>query len=101
MIGAVKMAPTPVTIVMLTWNALAYTKRCLETLRRATTFGPWQLIVVDNGSTDGTVEFLEQLAWVRLLRNAPNEGFVRGCNRGIPAADPASALLAPNNAAEN
>lgn len=94
------MAPTTVTIVMLTWNALEYTKRCLETLRRATRFGSWQLIVVDNGSTDGTVQFLEQQAWLRLLRNATNEGFVRGCNRGIRAADPESDILLLNNDTE-
>lgn len=99
MIGA-QMTPTPVTIIILTWNALEYTKRCLETLRRATTFGSWQLIVVDNGSTDGTVDFLEGQAWVRLLRNATNEGFVRGCNRGIRAADPESDIILLNNDTE-
>lgn len=94
------MAPTPVTIVMLTWNALEYTKRCLETLRRATGFGPWQLLVVDNGSSDGTIEFLEGQPWVRLLRNATNLGFVRGCNRGIRAADPESDIILLNNDTE-
>ena len=50
-----------VTIIILTWNGLAYTKRCLETLRERTTFPDYEVVVVDNGSTDGTVEYLRSL----------------------------------------
>jgi GT2 family glycosyltransferase len=47
-----------VTIIILTWNGLAYTKRRLETLRARTAFPDYEVVIVDNGSTDGTVEYL-------------------------------------------
>ena len=39
--------------------------------------------MVDNGSSDGTLAYLERLPWVRVLRNPTNLGFVKGNNRGI------------------
>lgn len=73
----------PVCIVILTWNGLDYTKRCLETLRACTRFPDYRVIVVDNGSTDGTPEFLATLPWVELIRNDHNTGFVRGNNMAL------------------
>lgn len=72
-----------VTIIILTWNGLAYTKRCLETLRARTAFPVYEVVVVDNGSTDGTVEYLRSLPWLRLFENRDNLGFVRGNNRAL------------------
>lgn len=72
--------PRPVCIIILTWNGLDYTRRCLETLRTNTSFLDYRVIVVDNGSTDGTPEFLKTLDWVELIRNDQNLGFVRGNN---------------------
>jgi GT2 family glycosyltransferase len=72
-----------VTIIILTWNGLAYTKRCLETLRARTAFPEYEVVVVDNGSTDGTVEYLRSLPWLRLFENRDNLGFVRGNNRAL------------------
>ena len=46
--------PRPVTVVILTFNGLKYTRRCLETLQANTTHPDYHVIVVDNGSTDGT-----------------------------------------------
>ena len=45
------------SIVIVTHNQLAYTRQCLDSLRLLTD-EPYELIVVDNGSTDGTVEYL-------------------------------------------
>src|SRR6476660_2158600 len=61
-----------VTIIILTWNGLAYTKGCLETLRGRTAFPDYEVVVVDNGSTDGTVEYLRSLSWLRLFENGRN-----------------------------
>ena len=72
----------PVAIVVLTWNALAHTKACLEALAE-TDHPAWRVIVVDNGSTDGTVEWLRGLGWVEVVANDKNLGFTKGCNVGM------------------
>jgi uncharacterized protein YydD (DUF2326 family) len=46
------------SIVILTCNQLQYTKKCIESIFQNTR-QPYELIIVDNGSTDGTVEYLE------------------------------------------
>jgi GT2 family glycosyltransferase len=89
-----------VTIVILTWNGLNYTRRCLATLREHTDLSAHEVIVVDNGSADGTVEFLGSLDWIRVIRNKRNLGFVKGNNLGIAASDPKSDLLLLNNDVE-
>ncbi|HEX7317719.1 MAG TPA: glycosyltransferase [Pyrinomonadaceae bacterium] len=72
-----------VSIIILTWNGLAYTRRCLETLRERTRFPAYEVVVVDNGSTDGTVEYLRSLDWLRVIENGANLGFVKGNNRAL------------------
>ncbi len=76
----------PVTVVIPTWNALAYTQACIGTLRRLTDHPAWRLVVVDNGSTDGTVEWLGTVEGLTLITNPKNLGFSKACNQGIAAA---------------
>lgn len=77
------------SIVILTHNQLDYTKRCLESIAMHTPEAH-ELIVVDNASTDGTVEYLK--AWVethpqhRVIFNEENKGFSAGNNQGIGLA---------------
>jgi hypothetical protein len=87
----------PVAIVMLTWNAIAYTKSCLAALSDLTDHPSWRLIVVDNGSTDGTVEWLLDLGWPTVIRNEKNLGFTRGCNIGIAATTADEDVVLMNN----
>lgn len=82
---------------MLTWNGLHYTRECVESLRELTAGVEYQLIVVDNGSTDGTREYLRALGWVTLIENETNVGYVRGNNQGIAAAPTGSDILLLNN----
>jgi len=87
-----------VAIVILTWNGLEYTRACLESLAAHTPLRRGvHVIVVDNGSTDGTVEYLRGLPWVTLLENHRNLGYARGCNRGIRAAPAGCDVLLLNN----
>lgn len=78
-----------VSIILLTWNQWHYTEKCLASIRRHTP-EPYELIIVDNGSTDGTVEQLKVLATedkrCRLVLNADNRGYAAGCNQGIQVA---------------
>ena len=84
------------SIVILTRNQLPYTQMCLQSIRDRTD-EPYELIVVDNGSTDGTVEFLRSQAGVRLIENPDNRGFPAGCNQGIDAAEGEHVLLLNND----
>ena len=87
----------PVTIVMVTWNGLAHTRRGLDSLLPTIRGLPVEVIAVDNGSTDGTPEFLRDMPGVRCLLHASNSGFAAGANSGIGAADPASDIVLLNN----
>lgn len=88
----------PITIVILTWNGLEYTRACLESLRAHTPLGnDIQVLVVDNGSTDGTLPHLRSLDWIRLIENGRNLGFVRGNNVGIRATPKDHDVLLLNN----
>lgn len=74
------------SIVMLTLNQLDYTKLCVASVLERSTL-PFELLIVDNGSTDGTRAYLRELAGseprVRVIHNERNTGFAHGCNQGI------------------
>jgi GT2 family glycosyltransferase len=89
-----------VTIVILTWNGLDYTRRCLATLRERTSYRNYALLVVDNGSVDGTLDYLRQQPDLTLLENETNLGFARGCNQGILAAPAGADIILLNNDTE-
>jgi len=84
------------SIVILTRNQLPYTRECLDSIRLRTD-EPYELIVVDNGSTDGTVEYLRSQPDVKLIENRDNRGFPAGCNQGIRVADGDQVLLLNND----
>lgn len=73
------------SIVMLTLNNMDQTVACIHSIR-AFSDSPYELIVVDNGSTDGTVGWLYEQPDVRLIRNGTNVGFAAACNQGMAVA---------------
>ncbi len=73
------------TIVIPAWNAWEHTERCLSSLR-LTLGAEDQVVVVDNGSADGTREFLDTYGWLEVVANDENQGFARGCNQGAARA---------------
>ncbi|MFA5525795.1 MAG: glycosyltransferase [Acholeplasmataceae bacterium] len=79
-----------VTLCVLTYNRLRYTQVTLDTLRRNSEY-PFQLHVLDNGSTDGTVEYLTRLRDQGLIQRLTlldrNEGLSAGKNRLVREAD--------------
>ncbi len=85
--------PPLVSVVTLTHNKLECSRRCLSSLLR-TNYSPWELIVVDNGSTDGTREWLPELrdeaaavgVAVRHILNDGNIGCSTARNQGIAEA---------------
>jgi GT2 family glycosyltransferase len=85
------------SIVILTHNNLTYTKLCLESIRRYTREGSYELIIVDNGSTDGTIEWLQEQPDLHVIYNEENLGFPKGCNQGMAAATGDYMLLLNND----
>jgi GT2 family glycosyltransferase len=81
--------PPEASIVVVTRDNLAFLRLCLESVL-AGTEEPWELIVVDNDSSDGTPAYLAELAErnpsVQVIANASNRGFAAGCNRGAALA---------------
>lgn len=75
------------SIIIPVWNKVELTRQCLVALGPATEDVSFELIVVDNHSTDGTPEFLASLGGdVRIITNDDNLGFAKACNQGAAAA---------------
>lgn len=78
-------SPT-VSVVIPSWNTLELTRIALEHLF-ASEHAPHQVVVVDNGSEDGSADMIaETFPQVELIRNAQNEGFAIACNQGMREA---------------
>jgi O-antigen biosynthesis protein len=81
------------SIVIVSYNTLDYTRLCIESIRQYTTSGSYELIVVDNASRDGTVEWLREQSDIMSVFNKKNEGFPKGCNQGMERASGTEILL--------
>lgn len=72
-----------VSIVILNWNGKKHLATCLRSIEKVT-YKPLEVIVVDNASTDRSVEFVQKsFPWVNLMANNTNKGFSGGNNQGI------------------
>ncbi|MBE6102676.1 MAG: glycosyltransferase [Selenomonas ruminantium] len=86
------MTKNMTSIIILSYNTLELTRMCLESIR-AHTPEKYEIIVVDNASADGSLEYLREQADVRLIENKENMGFPKGCNQGLAMAEGDSLLL--------
>ena len=86
-----------VCIVIPTWNGATMLAGCLQALAEQT-WHPQQVVVVDNGSHDGTAD-LVAASWpdVGVLALPVNHGFAGGCNRGMALAAPGLDIILLNN----
>lgn len=87
----------PVSIVLLSYNIKSVCIQCIESIRKNHLPGSYELIVVDNASTDGIYEWLHEQPDIKLIRNEENLGFPRGCNFGIKAAGENDIFLLNND----
>lgn len=85
------------SIVILTYNNLEYTKECIDSIRKYTPQGTYEIIIVDNHSNDGTIEWLKRQEDLLLILNDSNHGFPGGCNQGIVASSGSEILLLNND----
>ena len=90
------------SIIIPCFNQLKYTKKCLESIEQYTT-APYELLLVDNGSTDPTREYLQKYAegheHVRIILNDKNLGFAAANNQGLQKAKGDFVLLLNNDVA--
>lgn len=84
-------------IIILTYNNLEYNKQCIESIKKHTVKDTYEIIVVDNHSTDGTVEWLKEQKDLKVILNDYNAGFPKGCNMGIGLASEECDILLLNN----
>jgi len=74
------------SVVVPNWNGMKFIGMCLDSLEK-TTFKGFEVIVIDNGSIDGSRELIEEkYPWVRLVKLPDNMGFAIACNEGIKAS---------------
>jgi GT2 family glycosyltransferase len=72
--------------VLVNYNAGAELERALRSISDELAGHPWEGVVVDNASTDGSAAAVEACsAHVRLIGNSTNAGFARGVNQGLAA----------------
>ncbi len=75
------------SIIVVTYNNLALTRLCLESIVRNTDYPNYEVIVVDNNSSDQSPEYLRHLAGqhshIQIILNAENRGFAAANNQGI------------------
>jgi GT2 family glycosyltransferase len=75
-----------VSVIVVNWNGQYVLAGCLKSLA-AQTFADFEVIVVDNGSTDGSIALLDSFPLpLRLIRNTENKGFCGANNQGIDSA---------------
>ena len=86
---------TLISVVIPTYNGSCFIARTIRSVRDQT-LADWELVVVDDGSTDGTADVVEECARldprVRLIRQE-NRGEATARNRGLAASDPASRFV--------
>ncbi len=86
------IAPT-VSAIVVTWNSRRWLPGCVGSLE-SQTCGELEIVVVDNGSTDGSVEWVrESCPRARIIENVVNRGFCVANNQGIAASTGEHVLL--------
>lgn len=88
-----------VSVIIVNYNGAHYLPACLDALREQTyPSDRFEVIVSDNGSTDGSLELLHShYAWVRVLENQHNLGFASGNNVAIKIAQGEYIVLLNND----
>jgi len=92
------MQEAKVTVVIPNYNGIKYIRNCLDALNALKDEEPFQTIIVDNGSKDGSAALIEQdYPWVTLLALQENTGFCHAVNLGIRVSRTPYVLLLNND----
>ena len=91
-------------MVVVTWNRRDLLRSCLQSLTRQQLNQPFEVVVVDNGSNDGSPEMVlrefgsEPAFRLKLIRNPDNRGFCAANNQGFAASTSELVALLNNDA---
>jgi GT2 family glycosyltransferase len=92
------MKRVTVSVIILNWNGRRFMRDCLSSLKQQS-YREFEVIVVDNGSTDGSADLIrsEYSDFAKLVRNRRNLGFGRGNNIGAEHSNGRYLLLLNND----
>ena len=89
-----------VSVIIVSWNTYSLLAECVDSVLDTLDFSRIEIIIVDNGSTDGSIEMIElQYPFVHLLTNSDNVGFARANNQAAAIARGKYLLLLNSDAA--
>ncbi|WP_419874299.1 GT-D fold domain-containing glycosyltransferase [Candidatus Pristimantibacillus sp. PTI5] len=88
--------PGRVSVVVLNHNSLKSTKACIESIKQHSPVNT-QLVLVDNGSTDGTAEYIQTIPGSTLIRNKAAKERCEALNQGVIAASGEFVVLLNEN----
>ncbi|PIP05972.1 MAG: glycosyl transferase, partial [Syntrophobacterales bacterium CG23_combo_of_CG06-09_8_20_14_all_48_27] len=83
-----------ISIVIVNWNTKDLLQNCLASIYKTVRGITYEIIVIDNGSSDGSVEMLrEKFPGVKVIENRENRGFGAANNQGFRVMTGRYALL--------
>ena len=75
------------SVVIVNYNVKYFLEQCLYSLQKSAEGIPVEVIIVDNQSTDGSVDYLKsRFPHVKFIINDSNLGFAKACNKGLEFA---------------
>ncbi len=86
-----------ISVVIVNWNGLHFLKDCLPLLYKSS-YTKFEVVLVDNGSTDGSLEFIQkEYPKIIVVRNSVNKGFAEANNQGYEKTKGEYVLLLNND----
>lgn len=75
------------SVIIVNYNVKHFLEQCLHSVQKAMTGINGEVIVVDNNSSDDSIDYLEPIfSTIRFVRNTENKGFSKACNQGLRLA---------------
>ncbi len=93
----ISMTPPRLSAILVSWNRRDYLEKAIQSLLNQQ-YNDLEIIVVDNGSTDGSLPWLRSREDLRLIENSANLGAAAARNQGLRAATGAYALFMDSDA---
>lgn len=76
-----------ISVIVISFNGIEFIKDCLNTLKKSLKNVESEIIIIDNASSDGTIQFIEnEYPEINLIKNQNNYGFARAVNQGFEIA---------------
>jgi len=79
--------PAKVSVIIPVYNKLHYTKQCIASIFSHMPMVDFEIIVVDDCSTDETSQYLKTIRYIQVVSNTENKGFIESCNAGAKKAN--------------